>query len=151
MLPLIAARCAGGWLLLAAIPLVAGCSLLPGKQLAACREEKRELLARIQHDQDRLQVALAGEREANQRLAQAEKQLALVYGRLSNPAQVAGHPARNDEPDGASAASEPLVSEPLPSAPSAPRDEPPAVPHTASSDDGWSVRPPASGEATQSR
>ncbi|MEQ8790286.1 MAG: hypothetical protein RIC55_28580 [Pirellulaceae bacterium] len=61
----------------------AGCSLMPGAKLAACRAEKEQLLARIQQDQDRLAAAEARERTAIQRLAQAEKSLALLHdGRL---------------------------------------------------------------------
>jgi hypothetical protein len=74
------------WLLPVFLACCCGCSLLPNRQIAACKHEKQQLLARIEQDQHRLLSAEARareaterEREATERLAEAEKHLALVH------------------------------------------------------------------------
>lgn len=62
-------------LLLPAAPFWTGCSMLPNHRLAACEAEKQQLLARIERDQHELQALRADQ----QRLAEAEKQLARIY------------------------------------------------------------------------
>jgi septal ring factor EnvC (AmiA/AmiB activator) len=79
----------------AAIAAGSGCSLSPGRQLSSCQEEKQKLLDRIEQDQHRLQALAASERQAAERLAQAEKELALIHDGRSRSERLA---ARPDEP-----------------------------------------------------
>lgn len=85
-------------ILVALLPFCTGCSLLPGAKLAACRAEKQQLLARIQQDQDRLAAAEARERMATQRLAQAEKSLALLHDGRSDIEHLASRPVEDASP-----------------------------------------------------
>jgi hypothetical protein len=89
-------RCSA--VLLVLLPLCTGCSLLPGAKLAACRAEKQQLLARIQQDQDRLAAAEARERMATERLAQAEKSLALLHDGRSDIERLASRPVEDASP-----------------------------------------------------
>jgi len=68
-----------------------GCSLTEKTQLAECQDEKRQLLSRVVDEQRRAE-SLQGElKVSNQRLADAEKQLARSFGtRGSSPLLASG-------------------------------------------------------------
>lgn len=127
--PAVARRLAGFLLLTS---LATGCSL-PGQKLAACRAEKQQLLARIQQDQDRLLALEAEKRQTDERLAQAEKSLALLHDSRSGIERIAGIPE--------SAAG---VTGPAPSTPPARAPDDAGEPSGGGSDPGaWTQRTPA--------
>lgn len=59
--------------------LVAGCSWTNSGQLERCQTDKKQLLARVVEEQKRSESLTTELRTSNQRLADAEKQLARVY------------------------------------------------------------------------
>jgi hypothetical protein len=76
---------------LGSLLLVSGCALTDKTQLAECQDEKRQLLSRVV-DEQRRSESLQGElKVSNQRLAEAEKQLARSFGtRGSSPLLASG-------------------------------------------------------------
>ena len=73
--------------LLAAM-LCAGCMSTAKSQLDRCQSEKKQLLTRIVDDQKRAESILAENRSLNEKLADAETQLAKLYdGRGSRVAE----------------------------------------------------------------
>lgn len=75
----------------ASVWLLSGCSLTDKTQLSECQDEKRQLLSRVV-DEQRRSESLQGElKVSNQRLADAEKQLARSFGtRGSSPLLASG-------------------------------------------------------------
>jgi hypothetical protein len=127
-----AARCAVVLLLLAS--LAPGCSL-PGQKLAACKAEKEQLLASIQEKQNRLMVLEAEKRQTDQRLAQAEKSVALLHDNRADIQRLASRP---DSPGGDSrtAPSTSLA----PTSPSADADTDAATGGASDAADAWTQR-----------
>jgi hypothetical protein len=94
----------------------AGCSATNVGQLERCQADKKQLLSRVVEEQKRSESLTTELRSANQKLADAEKQLARFYdpsrgslasagGGLSSPA---GPLARSGAPRGFSAGPEPI-------------------------------------------
>jgi hypothetical protein len=127
-----AARRAAVLLLLAS--LATGCTL-PGQKLAACKAEKEQLLASIQEKQNRVMVLEAEKRQSDQRLAQAEKSVALLYDNRADIERIASRP---DSPGGG-ASTGPATS-PAPTSPSADADTAATTGGASGDADAWTQR-----------
>lgn len=108
----------------ASVWLLSGCALTDKTQLAECQDEKRQLLSRVV-DEQRRSESLQGElKVSNQRLADAEKQLArsfgtrgssplLASGDLSSPVGTGYRTAESSRPSaGVGERTSPVVSDP---------------------------------------